>query len=144
MGRKGAGGRPPKLSKEVESTIVNWVAAGNYFDTACSLAGVSKSSGYAWVKAGRAQKRGRYREFLDALNRARAEAETRLLAHIDNQAAGEWRAAAWRLEHMFPNRYRDKKRMEVTGKGGTPLDGPRAVIYLPDNGRLPSDSSDDK
>ena len=124
-------GRPTKLTAEVQEQIVTAVQNGAYLETAAAYAGVSKQALFKWLKRGREQKRGLYRNFVDAVEKAMADAELRDLALISRAAAGvpikktktikrangtiettveestqvSWQAAAWRLERRFPDRY---------------------------------------
>lgn len=115
-------GRPTKLTRDMHDQIVDHVRQGNYIDTAAALCGVTRESITNWVRRGREAKHGVYREFFIAITRAQAETEMRLLALIDGQAAGDWRAAAWRLERIRRSRYSEKKRLEHTGRRGGPIE----------------------
>jgi hypothetical protein len=57
------------------------------------------------MRHGRDQTRGRYRKFLNQVEKAQAEAESRDVALIAKAASEDWRAAAWRLERKAPRRY---------------------------------------
>jgi hypothetical protein len=60
---------------------------------------------HRWLRHGRTQTRGRYRKFLNAVEKARAEGESRDVALIAKAASTDWKAAAWRLERRAPRRY---------------------------------------
>lgn len=132
-------GHLPKLTPEVQATIVNYVRAGAYIETAAAAAGISKDSFYRWMRRGAREKQRvekilaedetatfdevvneeerRYVEFVDAVEKALAEAELRDLLVIGQAAkAGAWQAAAWRLERKFPERWGRRDRLEVEGK----------------------------
>lgn len=98
--------RPTKLTPELQEKIVKAVKAGNYIETAAAFAGISKQTLYDWMKRGNDATRGAYREFLDAMEKALAEAEMFDVYQITRAAqAGNWQAAAWRLERKFPTKY---------------------------------------
>jgi len=108
--------RPTKLTKEVQERIIQAVSAGNYLDTAAQYAGIDGSTMRRWVAKGEAPSAPEpYRSFCTALKSARAAAEVRSVALI-NQAAsgGTWQAAAWYLERSYPDRW-GRTRVEVTG-----------------------------
>ena len=125
--RKNKTGRPPKLEPERVARIVEALSIGSYIESAASYAGVTKPTLYAWLKAGNRQKRGKYREFLNAVELAIERGE---LLHAQNVAkAGtgdvergvpaDWRASAWMLERKFPKRWgrREIVRTEAANKG---------------------------
>jgi transposase len=144
-------GRPTKISPEIQKKIVEAITRGNYTETAAALAGISKDTFYAWLKKGARQKKGPFKEFSDAVDRAQAEAEAMDLVRIEVAANGrptkllrdekgniifdekgkpiimersvypDWTAAAWRLERRFPERWSSKARIEHTGKDGGPI-----------------------
>lgn len=132
------GGRPSKLTDELHADLVKWIQAGNYIETAAILCGINKASVYNWLKRGRTARSGKYKLFFDAVRQAQAKSEARLVNIVEMAAKRDWKAAAWRLERKFPNRYGRQTKHEVSGKGGAPVQS--AVIYLPDNGRLPKET----
>jgi transposase-like protein len=113
--------RPTKLSPELQQRIVQALSAGAYVETAAAMAGVSKQTLYSWLKRGADQAQGPFREFLDAVEKAQAEAEVRDIALIAKAAQTQWQAAAWRLERKFPEKWGRKTRVEHTGEDGGPV-----------------------
>ena len=73
------------------------------------------------VQEGYTQKRGKYRQFLDAVARAHACEEVDDLATIKAAAPTDWKAAAWRLERRAPKRWGYKQRVELTGEESGPI-----------------------
>lgn len=108
--------RPSKLTKEVQEKIMQAVQAGNYLDTAANYAGVDGSTMRRWVQKGEAPNAPEpYRTFCTSLKSARAAAEVRSVALIQQAAGGgTWQAAAWYLERSYPDRW-GRTRIEVTG-----------------------------
>ena len=111
--RKGVGGRPTKLTLEVQEKIVQAVAAGNYLETAAAFAGVHRFTLHRWLKIGANAKSGKHRQFCDAVQEAMAKAEIRDVAIIGQAAQKQWQAAAWRLERKFPERWGRKTFHDV-------------------------------
>jgi transposase-like protein len=129
------GGRPTKLSPDVQQAIVRSVERGNYVEVAAALAGVSKETLYAWLRRGAREDTGSFREFSDAVKVAMAKAEADDLARIGAAAeSGAWTAAAWRLERRAPGRWGRRVRVEVEQQLV------RVMTVLRD--RLPSESYD--
>lgn len=136
--KKRSRGRPTKLDAAIQDRICNTIRLGNYMEAAAASAGVSKVTLYAWLKEGARQTRGRYRDFLNAVERAEADREigaNLVITKAANGTAaipardghpgqpaipGDWRAAAWRLERTMPERY-GRRVVEVTGKDGGPV-----------------------
>lgn len=131
-------GAPTKLTPEITKTICNALLIGNYFETACAVAGIHRDTAYEWLKKG-AKKPGIHRQFSDAVEKAQADAESRDLTVIEMTAHGtkaqfdenghlvraevqrDWKAAAWRLERKHPKKWGRIDRHEITGKDGGPL-----------------------
>lgn len=99
----------PKLTPELQKQIVKTILAGNYGEVASEAAGIDRATFYRWMERG--QKSGKadkpYREFRSAVEEARADSETELVATIMKAAAsGSWPAAAWLLERgVSPERW---------------------------------------
>lgn len=114
-------GRPrgsDALTPEIHAQIVRWMEAGNYLETAAPLSGVATSTARRWMARGRKQKRGKFRDFLDAVKKAGAAAESRNVLLIQSAARKQWQAAAWYLERMHPDRWARMERREISGPGG--------------------------
>lgn len=106
------GGRPTKLTAVTQQAIVQALRAGNYLETAAAYAGVSKQSIYTWIKRGQ-KGEPKYQEFLDAIEKAQADSETRDVAIIAKAAETQWQASAWRLERKFPERWGRREHVTV-------------------------------
>ncbi|WP_245533961.1 hypothetical protein [Effusibacillus pohliae] len=112
--------RRTKLTPEIQQKIVGAIAAGNYHETACALAGIHPSTFYRWLEEGakpRAKKG--YREFCEAVKKAEAAAEAKRIQLITKAAETDWKAAAWYLERKYPDRWgkKDKVSAEVEHSG---------------------------
>jgi len=114
--------RQTKLTPEVQDKIVSALRAGNYQETAANFAGISKPTFYGWMQRGRTEPDSIYSVFLDAVEKAKAEAEVRDVTLIDKAARdGSWQAAAWKLERKFPNKWGRVNRTEISGPDGAPV-----------------------
>lgn len=120
MVEKNKGGRPSKLTPELIKLVASYVATGSYLDTAARAAGVTRVSFHQWLKKGHEQKRGIYRDFLNALEEAAAKADVRDHALIAKAAEKDWRAAEAHLRLRNPQRY-NVKRQELSGPDGKPI-----------------------
>lgn len=109
------GGRPSKLTPEIQSRICAVLRAGNYREVACAKAGVHYATFARWMADGKAATAGPFREFHDAVKRAEAYAEAKLLGQIRTASVENWQAAAWMLERKTPDRWgrRDKVTLDL-------------------------------
>jgi hypothetical protein len=75
---------------------------------------VRRETLHEWLRLGRNQKRGRYRDFVNAVDDARAKSEIAAVAGINKAGyGGNWQALAWRLERQFPDRWALVHRFKV-------------------------------
>ena len=134
--------RPSKFTPEVRQKIVNAVRGGNGRETSARLAGISEATLYNWLQRGRQEKRGQFKDFNEAVQKAEAEAEVEAVLLIRQAAIGgqvvsrkttsrttgagetvtrvdetysrpEWQAAAWLLERKYPGRWGKRDRLQV-------------------------------
>jgi hypothetical protein len=119
-------GRPSKFTEETRSKILAALRGGNYREVACRYAGVSYQTFRNWLKMGEdPSSPPEYQEFLEAVEKAEADAEVADIALIRKAAQeGSWTAAAWMRERKNPERWgrKDRAAVELTGAGGGPVD----------------------
>ena len=134
--------RPTKLTPDLIQEVCNWLKLGYYQEDAATMAGISASTYYDWMKKGDdAQKAlesgdssslpatqegdevevvNMFQEFSEAVKKARAEAEG---AHIRNirKAAdnGTWQASAWFLERSFPKKWGKRSTLDIADPNET-------------------------
>ena len=133
--------RPPKLTPDLIQEVCNWLKLGYYQEDAATMAGISSSTFYDWMRRGaegqKALESGdsplpdspdaeivevvdMYLEFSEAVKKARAEAEG---AHIRNirKAAdnGTWQASAWFLERSFPKKWGKRSTLDIADPNET-------------------------
>ncbi len=112
--------RPTKLTPDVQERIVQALTAGNYLQTAATYAGIGITTLHRWMQQGEQARRGMFREFREAVEKAQADAEVRDIALIATAAATHWQAAAWRLERKFPERW-GRRVVDVRGDSEMPI-----------------------
>lgn len=124
------GGRPLKLTPEMEEAIVANVAGGNFYEASAEAAGLPTSTFYRYMEVGSdvakaravCEEEGRewkpatpndqrLLEFWEAVTRARAAAQVDAVKLVTKAGEDDWRAAAWYLERAFPKLY--GKRLQV-------------------------------
>lgn len=101
-------GRPSKLTAETIGLVAAAIAAGASHKTAAAVVGIGVSTLREWLARGRRARKGdeAFVALAQAVEKAAASAELADLAIIKKAAeGGDWRAAAWRLKHLYPERY---------------------------------------
>ena len=118
------GGRPTRISPEIQEKIVTAIKAGNYAEVSARYAGIGKTTFYRWMKRGRAAKSGQFREFWDAIKDAEAHAEVTAVASIRSAWGDQWTSAMTWLERKNWKRWgrKDKLQSEVSGPKGGPIE----------------------
>jgi hypothetical protein len=134
--------RPTKLTSELQTAIVERVAAGNYLAVAARASGVHRDTLYGWLERGRAGEEP-FAAFSDALKRAEAEAECAAVAYVRSGEQG-WQASAWYLERKYPDRWasdRKKKRAELAAlrRGDGASGAVRVVLEYEPGGDVAAD-----
>ena len=115
-------GRPTKLTPEVQERIVSAIRAGNYLETASAYAGIDQSTLHKWISRSKEPDAPvALIEFRQSVERARAEAEVRTVALIQQAAPQSWQAAAWYLERSHPKRWARREKVEMSGPEGGPI-----------------------
>jgi len=96
--------RPTELTDALQAAICRDLAAGLPRESAARRVGISLRTFQRWLKLGRdaADADEPYRRFFDAVLKAEHDAVARNVALIQKAAADDWRAAAWWLEHTYP------------------------------------------
>lgn len=91
-------GAPTKKNPETIRKILEALTQGASLEHAAQYAGINHQTLRNW--------RFSDQEFFDECEKARAKMEVGMLAVISNAAIkGQWQAAAWKLERIFPERY---------------------------------------
>ena len=111
----------PKRTPEAGERILRALRAGMSFGQAARLGGISDVTLVDWRKHDP--------DFADACEKARCEMELMMLALIEKAAvSGQWQAAAWKLERIFPERY-GRKFQPITMAQEEPAGDSPGKIY---------------
>lgn len=135
-GEEKRGSKPRIFDPERQKRLLDALRAGNYQETAIVYAGLSRARFFAAMARGRAERdrldeggepsadpdEALYVEFVNEVERARAEAEIRAISNIRLAGAKNWQAEAWFLERTNPQRFGRRIAAEVTGKDGGPVE----------------------
>lgn len=119
------------MDPDVQKTILDALADGNYLGTAAKLGGVHPDTLQDWLRRGRAGREGRdvpglakaspeLIEFVERIDLTLAEWEAETVRTINQTARSgapnTWQAAMTMLERKFPDRW--GRRDQVTVEGG--------------------------
>jgi hypothetical protein len=104
-------GRPTKFTPEIQKTICDAISAAIPVQVASAMAGIDHGTFYRWIK--------KNKDFCQAIKKATAIAEGRLVATIGRAAAKQWTAAAWLLERH--PKHRERWAKPGMGIGATSL-----------------------
>lgn len=119
---------PIEPSTQLVEQLVAMLRAGNLIAVSARAVGVSRATLYRWLdKALDPKSPAIYGELREAVERARAEGQVRLVAQIAAAAASDWRAAAWLLGRGYEEWAQNVTRADddvTSGTGGTPKHDP--------------------
>jgi transposase len=109
-------GRPQCFTPAKAARIVRAIRRGLPYKLAAAAGGVSFNTFVRWRNEGsKPDGVPHFRQFLNQVRRAEAEAAQRLFGLIEERAKEHWQAAAWLLERRHP---------DLFGKNAVPPDQP--------------------
>lgn len=99
----------PKID-HVADTIVGLLRNGLGLDNAARAVGVKDDTVREWIRRGedrdgRRRPAPKYVDFARRVREARAQGEGMLVGQMWRHARDDWRATAWLLERLYPDRY---------------------------------------
>lgn len=116
-------GRPQAYTPERAANIIAAVRKGLPLKLAAAAGGVSYNTFIRWRNEGsNPDGPPHFRQFLNQLRQAEAEAAGRLLALIEKSGRTNWQAASWILERRYPDSF---------GKDAKPPSRPLGEIEMP-------------
>ena len=90
-----------KLTEERKGILCQAIEEGCTYKLAAAAAGISESTLYNWLSAGRKARAGKQRELLEAMKKAEQRRAQLLLSRINQHSNKDWKAAAWLLERRY-------------------------------------------
>ncbi len=124
-------GRPSKLDDLTAKRIVDAIAAGGSRAAAAEAARVHRSTLMTWLARGRNGEQP-YRDFLDRVKKAEAEAELSMVAIVRTAATnGTWQAAAWWLERRRSRTYALRREARENARPAVEMSGVTDADLLP-------------
>jgi len=104
-------GRKSKLTPELIEKISTEIENGSYQKVAARKCGVGESTFYGWMEKTEGGVGGQFKELLESVKKASADAESRAIQTI--LADDSWQSKAWYLERRFPERWGRKDRLNA-------------------------------
>lgn len=131
--KRGRGRLPDAVTPEKIDEICKYMKQGNYLETACAMVGLPITTMRECLKRGIASYKGLSLHDPVAelcwtkIREAQAFSEAWDVGVITRAAqAGQWQAAAWRLERKSPKRWGKKVQVDAdvkhSGPGGAPIE----------------------
>jgi len=116
--RKGKGRQPPRYDDPQILIMLGHLEAGAYRGEACAAAGLAERTVMRWLEIGRAEAQLQdiedppltvYWHIWQSVLKAEALTQVQALHTVHSAAGrGAWRAAAWILEHRYPEKWGPK------------------------------------
>jgi len=97
--------RKTKLTAKLIETIKKLLVAGNYVVTICDYVKINDKTWYNWLKRGREQAKGLYRDFYEMVKQASSMAEIDAVTAVRKAGQTDWKAAMTFLERRYPDRW---------------------------------------
>lgn len=107
------------LPAEDKTRLLDLLKAGVPADVACQVVGLPLSTFEEWLEAGNAGAPA-FAPFAADVEVARGEGETRYIAIISQHAKKDWRAGAWLLSRLNPDRYGQPPPLKPSDRKGEP------------------------
>jgi hypothetical protein len=85
-----AGGREDLLTLEMADRIVESLRGGNSFRVTAGLCHIGEETLFRWLRRGKAEKEGRFREFWERVKHARVQLETLCTRTVRTAVVGGW------------------------------------------------------
>ena len=125
-------GRKVKLNQAIQDAFIQAIKLGCPKKDACGCAGIGETTFYKWMEWADSSRKDAhiYQAFRERIKEAEGQATQRWLAIIEKAAqAGQWQAAAWKLERrraMFIPRV--KTEVEANVNGGIEIQDARGRV----------------
>ena len=115
--------RPPiELTETIQLRLCEALRYGASLQHAAHYAGISEKTLRRWVKRGKSEENSVFGQLLQDIEKAQAELVISLLLKINHAASKHWKAAAWKLEHLYPHLYGKSAKSECEETNASPAD----------------------
>jgi hypothetical protein len=108
------GGRPTKLTPEVQQEIGQNIIDGLSFADSAEMAGITYETFNNWMKEGKTASEGIYFQFFQYIKTCEMEGKKENIRIIREAGRnGNWPASAWLLERRYPDEFGRKDRLSA-------------------------------
>ena len=109
-----------ELTEAIQLRLCEALRVGASLEHAAHYAGISVKTLRRWIQRGRVEKESVYEELLQQIEKAQADLVVSLLLKINQAASKHWKAATWKLEHLFPQVYGKSACVTSDNQSGRP------------------------
>ena len=102
-----------KLNQDLQTKLCNYIEKGIPIIYSCQLVGITRATYYNWYNKGTSAKSGKFKEFVKAVEKAKAVAISKSVETILTASKKDWKAAAWYLERIAPNEFSKKDNINI-------------------------------
>jgi hypothetical protein len=130
-------GRRTLLTRNLQKQLCRYLSDCCTIRTACQATGIAESSFHLWIEKGE-QGQSPYKEFSEAVTRARGRAKARIVRSLLDEK--DWRPRLEMLARVFPDEYgrRDIVRPPEPIPA-SPMPGMTLVLSMPNGEKRPID-----
>lgn len=108
--------RKPSLNTTISKKICDEIKRGLPITKAPLLAGITAKTFYNWYNRGKNAKKGKFHDFYNEVEEAKAYAIALRVENIRQAGAdGNWQADAWWLERVDPENFGRKDKLSLNG-----------------------------
>jgi len=106
-----------KLTPQLQKKFIHLLQLGMPHKYACESCDISEQIYHVWMKHGKKEKKGKYVEFFESVQRTKSEALSRKLVYLEQACInGSVTAIIWWLEHNHPELYRQPADVNLNVK----------------------------
>lgn len=106
-------GQPTKLTPELQAKICQVLELCNVLEDAALFCGLSRTTVFMWMQKGREQGHGKYRDFFDAVETAKAKRRISINTQMIVHGKRHWQAMAWQAERTDPQHFGLRVKVQV-------------------------------
>ena len=132
--------KPTDLTAAVQKCICDGIVAGMHLSPAAEACKVDSQTATEWMRRGEGRQRNRpinaaYAAFSAAVREAEAQCERALVLYWRQQTPENWQASATLLARRFPDRWKERKGIDLSADEKARLVVEELIAKLPPSKR---------